>query len=166
MAIIFASASEAAAARPKKLGKFQYWEAYTEGEGREKICYIVSQPQRKLPRGATRGEILLAITHRPAAAIRYETALRLGYPMTSKVTPMAEIDGKRFRFFSGAHAKSGAEEWAWLELIEETDPLINHMKTGTLMVFTAQSTRGTQTTDSYSLMGFTRALATIDKACP
>jgi hypothetical protein len=150
----------------KRLGKFQYWEAYTEGANEALQCFIISTPQRKQPRSAKRGEVFFTISHRPSAGTFNEPAIRVGYPMTDKVMPNAEIDGMKFRFFSGTHAKSEAEEWSWLADIEQAEALIAQLKAGSLMVYSGQSKRGTATRDSYSLMGFTRALETIDKACP
>jgi hypothetical protein len=163
IAILFASP---VAAEIKRLGKFQYWEAYTEGANETLQCFIISTPQRKQPRGAKRGEIFFTITHRPFTGTFNEPAIRVGYPMTDKLMPSAEIDGMKFRFFSGTHAKTGADEWSWLADLEQAEALITRLKAGSLMVYSGQSKRGTQTRDSYSLMGFTRALDTIDKACP
>lgn len=154
------------AADMKRLGKFQYWEAYTEGANETLQCFIISTPQRKQPLSAKRGEIFFTISHRPSNGTFNEPAIQVGYPMTDKVMPSAEIDGMKFRFFSGTHAKSGAEDWSWLADIEQADALIAQLKSGSLMVYSGQSKRGTTTRDSYSLMGFTRALETIDKACP
>ena len=39
------------------------------------------------------------------------------------------------------------------------------MKQGQSLVLQGTSARGTVTTDTYSLSGFTRALATIDRDC-
>ncbi len=166
MGIIFALfLSAGQAAEMKRLGKFQYWEAYTEGAEETLQCFIISTPQRKQPRNAKRGEIFFTITHRPSAGSFNEPAIRVGYPMTDKIMPNAEIDGMKFRFFSGTHAKTGAEEWSWLADLEQVDAFVAQLKAGSLMVYSGQSKRGTATRDSYSLMGFTRALETIDKAC-
>lgn len=167
LGIIFSSIlATTAAAQVKRLGKFQYWEAYTDGADEKQQCFIISTPQRKQPRNATRGEIFFTITHRPYAGTFNEPALRVGYPMTDKVFPSAEIDGKRFRFFSGTHVKNSEEEWSWLADLDQMDSFIDQLKAGSLMVYSGQSKRGTKTRDSYSLMGFTRALEAIDKACP
>jgi Invasion associated locus B (IalB) protein len=39
------------------------------------------------------------------------------------------------------------------------------LKAGKQMIVRGTSSRGTETTDTYSLSGFTAALAAIDKAC-
>ncbi len=154
-----------AQAKPTRVGTYQHWRVFTEGDGANKQCYAVSEPHKKQPAGAQRGEIFLSITHRPGDHIRNEPSVRVGYPMSPTVDPIAEIDGRSFRFFSGSQAKTDALEWAWLESPEQTEALIAEMKKGNQLDFTAQSQRGTLTRDSYSLLGFTRALSALDKAC-
>jgi len=155
----------AADAKPKRIGTYQHWRVFTDGSGADQQCFAVSEPRKKLPAGAKRGEIFLSITHRPAQNVRYEPSIRVGYPMSDSVDPLAEIDGQPFRFFSGAQAKIEATEWAWLEEPTRTEALIAEMKKGNQFEFTAMSARGTQTRDSYSLLGFTRALKALDEAC-
>ncbi|MDA8653750.1 invasion associated locus B family protein [Alphaproteobacteria bacterium] len=153
-------------AAPKAVGTFQYWTVYTDDTGAAPVCYAVSQPRKKLPVGAKRGDIFLTITHRPGDGVRYEPGLRIGYPISPKSDPIAQVDNNRFRFFSGAHAKTGADEWAWIEDIDQTSQLIEALRKGSTLTFSATSQRGTQTKDTYSLMGFTRAMEALDEACP
>jgi hypothetical protein len=40
------------------------------------------------------------------------------------------------------------------------------MKRGNQLVFKGTSARGTLTTDTYSLLGFSKALARLNQACP
>ena len=153
-------------AAPKAIGTFQYWTVYADKSGTAPICYAMSKPRKKLPVGAKRGEIFLTIAHRVGDGVRYEPSLRVGYPISPKSDPMAQIEGDRFRFFSGAHAKTGADEWAWLEEIDQGTRFVEALRKGSTLSFSATSQRGTKTKDTYSLMGFTRAMKALDEACP
>ncbi len=165
LATLAAAISTGAAAKPKRIGTYQHWRVFVEDSAAGKLCYAVSEPRIKRPSGAKRGEIFLSITHRLNDNIRYEPSVRVGYPMSASIDPIAEIDGQAFRFFSGAQAKTENTEWAWLETMSQTDMFISELKKGNQLDFTAQSERGTLTRDSYSLLGFTRAIAALDKAC-
>ena len=57
-------------------------------------------------------------------------------------------------------------ERAWPRDPRDDNKLVRAMKGGLNMVVTGRSTRGTKTTDTYSLLGFTAAMNAIDKACP
>lgn len=48
---------------------------------------------------------------------------------------------------------------------EEDRKLVKAMKAGSKMVVVGYSSRGTKTTDTYSLSGFTAAYNAISKAC-
>ena len=52
---ILFGAPTANAADAQPVGTFNDWRAYVEGSGQTKLCYIVGEPRRKLPRAARAG---------------------------------------------------------------------------------------------------------------
>jgi len=158
--------SPALASAPKSIGKFQNWSAYVAGENEQRICFVVSKPRYKVPRKAKRGDIFMSITHRPAEKLRYEASIRVGYSFSKQSKPKADIDGSSYRFFSGTQVANGAPEWAWLVDLDKTQDLVTNMKKSNRLVFHGLSSRGTTTRDTYSLIGFSKAIKAIDKACP
>ena len=150
---------------PQEIAHIKHWRAYVAGRGVTKICYIVSQPIKKHPPTANRGDIFISVTHRPGQATRNEVSLRIGYPFSKKSHPYARIALQEFSFFTGAMMGQSSNSWAWLEHASHHDRMIQAMKQGSKLIFKGRSARGTLTTDTYSLFGFTAALKKIDHAC-
>ncbi len=57
-------------------------------------------------------------------------------------------------------------EAAWLASMNDEAGFVAALKKGTKLLVHGTSAKGTKTTDTYSLSGFTAAIAIIDKACP
>jgi len=148
--------------RRELLGSFRDWDAFrlTRGNG-EKMCYMVSVPkswQASKP-NAQRGEIYITVTHRPAAEVRDQVNAVVGYPLKDGSEATARVDdGKRFSLFTQG-------DGAWLYTEEDDRALVQAMRRGGTLVVKGTSSRGTDTTDRYSLMGFTAAHNAISQAC-
>ena len=150
---------------PKLIENHRDWSVYHYGSGAAEICYVLSKPKRERPSGLNRGRVFFTVTHR-ADGTRNEVSLRAGYKFSPKSKPYARIGNEDFPFYTGA--QEGDEErahWAWMHTHSEEAALIEAMKKGDQMTIKGTSSRGTLTTDTYSLLGVTKALAAIDKKC-
>jgi hypothetical protein len=98
--------------------------------------------------------------------VRNEISVRIGYPFSATSEPFARVGSDEYGFFTGVQVENGADEWAWLEKLDEQARLVTAMKRGNELVFKGTSARGTLTTDSYSLKGVTAAMKALDAACP
>lgn len=160
-AVAFALGTTGAAAQsatPTPLGQFNDWSAYSaENEGK-KVCYILSQPQKTAPEGVNRDPIYFFVTSRPGQDVKNEISVIMGYPLQPDSTPTAGVDGEAFKLF----AKNDS---AWVANAAEEQRLVGAMRAGIEMVVKGTSTRGTDTTDTYSLSGVTAALDRIAKEC-
>lgn len=154
-----------AADSPKLLGKFDDWAAYTYGSGRDKICYVLSEPKKQEPKAATRGDVYFMVTHRPGRNIRNEISMRIGYPFAATSKPFAMIGKDRFQMFSGVSQGGEHQNWAWLDNTKEEGTMVKALRAGSDMVIKGTSSRKTLTTDTYSLKGSSAALSKIDSAC-
>lgn len=156
-------AGEARADKRDLIGSFRDWDAFTIARGTgEKICYMVSVPKKWTAsrQGVRRGNIYITVTHRPKARVRNEVNVVAGYPYGRNAEATANIDGKRrFKMFTEG-------DGAWLRTPREDTQMVEAMKRGNNLVVVGTSARGTRTTDSYSLAGFTAAHNAINKACP
>lgn len=161
-----ASSPAAAADAPKLLGKYDDWAAYTYGTGKDRICYVLSEPKEELPKGATRGDVYFMVTHRPGRNIRNEVSMRVGYPFSPKSKPFAMIDKQRFQMFSGVAEGGEHANWAWLDNAKDEGKMVQALRAGSKMIIKGTSSRNTLTTDTYSLKGSSNALTKIDGACP
>ncbi len=140
------------------LGEFGKWGAYAFDEQGEKACFMASRPVKDEGDYEKRGEIFAIVTHRPAEESRDVVSLEAGYEYKSETPVKVSIDGKDFGL-------APHKETAWAADPESDRALVAAMKAGNLMVVEGVSARGTETKDTYSLTGFTKAYQTIGKAC-
>lgn len=154
---IFASGG-AIAAEPDFIGDFGSWSAFTyQGDG-GKVCYVASKPTSQEGDYQRRGEVYTLVSHRTADGVRGEISIVAGYDYKKDTGPTAKIGGATFRMFAEG-------DTAWIDDDRE-EFMVQTMKGGLEMVVTGTSSRGTLTTDTYSLSGFTKAVEAIDQACP
>jgi hypothetical protein len=147
----------AARAAPELIGLFGDWEAYTATEAGNKICYMGSEPKKMEGKYSARGRVVMLVTHRPKDKEKGIVSITTGYTYKSGSDVTVEIGGKTFKLFTaGEHAF--AEEG-------KDKSLVQSMIRGADMVVKGTSSRGTLTTDTYSLSGFTAAWKAIGKAC-
>ncbi|WP_290817497.1 invasion associated locus B family protein [Ferrovibrio sp.] len=160
-----ASAAQAAQAKKadpkaetKRIGKFTGWDAYEHTDKGAKLCYLHAQPQKKEPASAKRGEIYILVTHKPKEKIRNEVSIYFGYPLKEATPAQAVIGGTTIEMFTH-------QEAAWAADATTDQKLVDALRKGKTLVVKGESSRGTKTTDTYDLDGFTQALQAIDKAC-
>lgn len=143
-----------------KVATHGYWTAWTDTDANGKICYISSTPQDSQPANVKRGAIHFIITHREGSNKRNEVATLVGYPFQPGGEASATVDGKAYPMVTDS-----AQEAGWLASTADEPSFVEAMKRGSELVVRGISTRGTRTTDTYSLSGVTAAMKEIDGAC-
>jgi len=160
--VLFASAAAAQTTKLKSpkslLNNRGAWGAFSLKEVRGLACYMAGQPHDSKPAGVKRGPIWLLITHRPYRGVTGEVGVYMGYPFKRGSTARIDVDGQSFALFT-------VEDTAWIDDATAETKLVAAMRAGKMMVIHGTSKRGTKTTDSYSLKGFTRAHKAIGRAC-
>jgi len=137
------------------------WSIFTENDPKE--CWGVSSPKETVntrdgqPVSVRRGDILLFVTFRPNGTAG-EVSFTGGYPFAGGSTVSVEIDGASYDLFTDG-------EWAWPATPTEDATLLAALKKGTTAILQARSGKGTQTKDTFSLRGFTAAMAEAAKRC-
>jgi hypothetical protein len=157
VAIGIAMAAASSFAAQQTLGSFQDWTAFSDGSER-RMCYIGSVPKKKEGNYTVRGETYVLATHRPGEKVFGEVSVEAGYTYKSGSEVEVNVDGQIFKLFT-----QGGNAWAYDEKADRA--LVEAMRAGRQMVVKGTSTRGTLTTDTYSLAGFSAALQSIDNAC-
>ena len=97
------------------------------------------------------------MTFRPGENIKDEVSVTSGHDYKSS-TVTASSGKKRYSFFS-------QKNFAWLLDYQEEKNFIKLMKKATNLIVKARTTKGAETTDHYSMMGFTKAYNTAKKTC-
>lgn len=140
------------------LGTFQDWEAYAGGQGRSKVCYAVTQPSKQEGQYARRGDVYLFVTHRPADREQNAVNVKSGYTYKTGSTVNAAVGNQTFAMYV-------KDDTAWNRTAQDDRTMVQTMIKGTTLVVRGTSDRGTATTDTFSLKGFSAAHQAINNAC-
>ncbi len=155
LAAAFAAAG-AGAQDPEVLGRFQDWYATTYVENGARTCYATSEPTGSEGDYTRRDPVYVHVTLR--AGGEGVVSVEAGYPYREGSEAEARIENETFRLFTDG-------ETAWTFDADDDRAMIAAMRRGARMVVTGVSQRGTETTDTYSLLGLTRALEALAEAC-
>ena len=155
--ILVSFSLNASAITPRSTGKYKNWESFVAETDKGKICFAQTVPTKRAPAAVKRNKSKLFVPFRPSEEIKDEVSLTSGHDYkTSSVT--ASSGKRKYSFFS-------QKEFAWLLDDQEEKKFIQLMKKATDIIFKARTTKGAETTDHYSMMGFTKAYNTAKKTC-
>ena len=155
--LFFAISVEAIAETPKSVGKYKNWQSFTTNTEKGKICFAQSVPSKRGPESFKREDSRIFVTFRPGENITDEVSITSGH-LYKPSSVVAKSGKNSFSFFS-------QEKFAWLLDEREEKKFIKVMKRATNLIVKANAKNGTQTTDHYSMMGFTKAYNTAKKVC-
>ena len=153
-----------AAAEPANLlGVFGNWTAYTSGSGSSLTCYAMSKPRATRPATAKRGPaVYLMVSDWPSRKVKAEPQIIYGYQAKEGGAAALGVGSDKFIFFIRNNGKEGS---AWLQQLNDNSRLITAMQDGVSAVASGTSSKGTKTSDTYSLAGFNDAMAKVHTAC-
>jgi len=135
------------------------WGLYADTATPKQVCFVAAQPQAVEPIGANRGPIFFYISAWPADGVKTEPSVKVGYPISAQKDMTVTIGSDVFKLFSKGERGFVSDPTEELKLVEA-------MKKGSTAIVTATSTRGTTTTDNYSLSGISNALQKMAETCP
>ena len=142
----------------KSLGKFKDWESFVLSQDGNKVCFAQSAPLIRAPKKLKRDPSRLFVTFRPAEKIKNEISVTNGYEFKIKTPVTAKSGKKKFDLFSKGR-------FAWVAESQDESKLISAMKKASRLMIIGNTDKGEQTTDHYSMMGFTKAYNTAKKSC-
>ena len=142
----------------KSVGKFKDWESFILSQEGNKICFAQSTPVVRAPKKLKRDPSRLFISFRPAENIKNEVSVTNGYKFKPKAPVTAKSGKKSYDLFSKGR-------FAWIVDNKDEAKLIVTMKKASRLMIIGNTDKGDQTTDHYSMMGFTKAYNTAKKSC-
>jgi hypothetical protein len=142
---------------PRSTGKYKNWESFVAETDKGKICFAQTIPTKRAPAAIKRDKSKLFVTFRPTEDIKDEVSITSGHEYKSS-TVTASSGKRKYSFFS-------QKGFAWLLDDQEEKGFIKLMKKATNVIVKARTTKGAETTDHYSMMGFTKAYNTAKKTC-
>ena len=153
-----ASSAVAQNGEPRLLAKYGDWSAYMFIENGSKVCYMISQPKTAQGNYTRRGKIYALVTHRPAEGSRNVFSYITGYPYKSGSDAILDIDDKEYALFT-------QDETAWAPDADTDRSIAHAIRDGMRLVVKGTSSRGTETTDTFSLKGSSKAYKRINDEC-
>jgi len=145
------------AADPELIGSYTDWNAFAYDEKAGKVCYMASSSQKAEGKYSKRGDIYALITHRKAEKSTGVVSVIAGYVYKNESSVQLKIGGNAFELFTDGNK-------AWARDDKGDKDMVRTMKRGRKMVVKGTSSRGTATTDTYSLTGFSAAYKAISEA--
>jgi invasion protein IalB len=147
-------------AKPTLLGQYDAWGAYTASPDGKKVCFAIAKPTtaETKPPNRPRNPPHMFISTRPADKVTNEVSVAIGYPLKAGTEASVEVGATTF-------ALSTLGEGAWIKNVAEQAHMIDVMRQGDTAVVKGESSRGTQSTDTYSLKGLAEALDRADQEC-
>lgn len=146
------------AAEPKHLGTFRDWNAFILEEPSGKVCWMASRPKKQQGDFTKRGDVFVLVTHRPAENSRDVVSFVAGYSFAEGTEATVQIGNRKFELFTD-------NDTAWTRDDKTDRALSQAIREGASMTVRGTSSRGTRTTDTYSLSGSGAAYRAIGDAC-
>ncbi|MFQ1702292.1 invasion associated locus B family protein [Loktanella agnita] len=138
------------------------WNVFVESDPNE--CWAVSAPVETVNTrdgsvvSVRRGDIRLIVFYRPDENVAGQVMFAGGYPFASGTTVSLAVGDTTFEMFTEG-------EFAWPATAEDDAKFVAAMKRGANAVVSGRSGRGTQTQDTFSLLGFTAAVEEAASRC-
>ena len=142
----------------KSVGKFKDWESFVLLKDGNKVCFAQSIPVLRAPKKLKREPSRLFVSFRPSENIKNELSLTNGYEFKLKAPVTAKSGKKTYDLFSKG-------SFAWVVDSKDEEKLIVTMKKASRLMIIGNTKKGDQTTDHYSMMGFTKAYNSAKKNC-
>ncbi len=153
------AASAPAMGQDSSLGCHRDWCAAAFVEDGAQVCYMVSFPARSEGNYTRRGKTYIQVTRRGGSGGADVVSIEAGYPHREGGEVELRIDdGEPWTLFT-----RGETAWAYSDADDKA--LVAAMAAGTRMVAKGTSARGTDTVDTWSLLGFTAARRAMREAC-
>ncbi|MGB8896445.1 MAG: invasion associated locus B family protein [Pseudolabrys sp.] len=142
------------------LGQFGEWGAYRATPGGKKICFALSKPTSATsePAGRSRDPSYVFVSTRPTEKVRNEVSVIVGYPQRPGHDATAAIGSATYSMYT-------QNDGAWVKNAAEETQMVETMRKGSDLVVKSESSRGTKTTDTYSLKGIAQALDKVAEEC-
>ena len=143
----------------KLLGTEKNWKAYSTKLDEVKTCFITSEPIKTEGKfnKENRGKPFVFVTNIKNGT-NHEVSIKAGFNFKKNKDVIFNVDGKKTKLFP-------VDDRAWSESTKIDRFLVQSMRKGKTLKVTGTSTPGNKIIDTYSLLGFTKALRLIDKSC-
>lgn len=134
---------------------FQQWTVYTTDLEGKKTAYVGSYPTKESGSFKSRDKPYFLVT---CVGNGVEVSLSPGYPLKEESEVAVQIGDHAFRLFTKG-------ELAWARDAKGDAAIVSALKAGSSMTVKAVSAKGSESTDQYSLKGFSAAYQRMHALC-
>ena len=147
-------------AEPTLIGQFGTWGAYTAMPNGKKVCFALAKPSssKTNPPNRPRDPAYVFISTRPAEKVVNEVSVMIGYQLKPGSESALEIGSARYAMYTQG-------DGLWIKNAAEEDRMVEALRKGTDVTVKGVSTKGTETTDVFSLKGLAQALDRLAQDC-
>ncbi len=158
-----AAAAPSPTAQATLLGQFGDWGAYTATPGGRKVCFALSKPTSSVDNPPNRrtaaNAVYMFVSSRPSDKVKDEVSMLVtGYQLKPNTDASLSVGNTPFAMYT-------QNDGAWVKNASDETKLLDAMRKGSEVVIKATTSRGTQTTDTFSLKGVGQALEKIAQEC-
>lgn len=153
-------AAVTAGAEPTLVGQFGIWGAYVAAPGGKKVCFALAKPtsMKTNPPNRPRDPAYAFISTRPQEKVVNEVSVMIGYPLKAGSEGSLEVSGNRYAMYTQG-------DGLWIKNAAEEEKMVEALRKGSDATIKGTSSRGTDTTDVYSLKGLSQALDRLGQEC-
>ena len=149
-----------AGAEPTLIGQFGSWGAYSAAPAGRKVCFALAKPSssKTNPPNRPRDPAFVFVSTRPSERVANEVSVSMGYQLKPGSEGSLEIGSAKYAMYTqgdGLWIKNAADEAAMVEAL----------KRGGDATVKGISSKGTETTDVFSLKGLAQALDRVTQDC-
>ena len=154
------TAAVAGGAEPTLLGQFGTWGAYTATPNGKKVCFALAKPSssKTNPPNRPRDPAYAFVSTRPAEKVNNEISIMIGYTLKPGSESTLEVGGASYAMYTQG-------DGLWIKNAAEEERMVDAMRKSADVVVKGVSTKGTETTDTFSLKGLAQALDRLAQDC-
>jgi hypothetical protein len=154
------AAAATGSAEPTLVGQFGTWGAYVAAPGGKKVCFALAKPSsmKTNPPNRPRDPAYAFISSRPGERVSNEVSIMIGYPLKPGSEGTLEVAGNRYAMYTQG-------DGLWIKNAAEEDKMVDALRKGSDVTVKGVSSKGTETTDTYSLKGLAQALDRLAQDC-
>lgn len=147
-------------AEPALLGQYGTWGAYSAAPNGKRVCFALSKPSssKTNPPNRPRDPAYAFVSTRPAEKVINEVSVMIGYPLKPGSESTLEVGGASYAMYTQG-------DGIWIKNAAEEERMVDAMRKAANVTVKGISTKGTETTDIFSLKGLSQALDRIAQDC-
>jgi len=145
---------------PTLLGQYGTWGAYAATPNGKKVCFALAKPSssKTNPPNRPRDPAYAFVSTRPAEKVSNEVSVMIGYTLKPGSESTLEVGGASYAMYTQG-------DGLWIKNAAEEERMVEAMRKSADVFVKGVSTKGTETTDVFSLKGLSQALDRVAQDC-